>query len=338
MSNQKNNQQIIIYQSKDRGVELSVRLQDETVWLSLNQIAELFCKDKSVISRHIRNIYQESELLREATVAKIATVQQEGGRFVKRHIEVYNLDTIISVGYRVNSQRATQFRIWATQTLKKYLLEGFVVNHKRLQEKQFERLKELEQATALLQKTIQRHDLGSDEAKGLLKVITDYTESWVLLHKYDEQRLAIEKTSRRIVYRLTYEDALQGIAKLRGELTKKKEAGTLFGVEREQMLAGVVGNIHQSFGGHELYPSIEEKAAHLLYFAIKDHPFSDGNKRIGAFLFIWFLARNRYLYGKNGEKKINDNTLVALALLIAESDSKQKDIMVKLIVNLINKR
>lgn len=329
---QEKNQQIIIYQSSDRQVQLDVHLTDETIWLTQKQIAELFGIERSVITKHLKNIFFSQELAEKSNVQFLHIAGSD------KPVKLYNLDVIISVGYRVNSKRATQFRIWATQTLKKYVLDGFVVNQKRLQEKQFDRLKELEQATTLLQKTIARHELRNDEATGLLKVITDYTESWLLLHKYDEGQLKTDHVTKRLVYRLTYKDARAGVDELRTTLLKKKEAGDLFGAEREHMFESIIGNINQTFGGQELYGSIEEKAAHLLYFIIKDHVFSDGNKRSGAFLFVWFLARNNHLYTKKGEKKINDNALVAIALLIAESDPKEKDLMIKLVVNLIRKR
>lgn len=329
-----NKGEIIIYRTKDRKEALEVKLQEETVWLSLNQIALLFGRDKSVISRHIKDIFRAGELPKALTVAFFATVQKEGRRFIERQIEFYNLDMIISVGYRVNSKKATQFRIWATRILRDHIVKGFTINKKRLGEKNYKQINELEGAVLLLQKTINKRLLTQGEAVGLLNIITGYAKSWILLQKYDEGKLKIGKTSK-VKKELNYNEAQKAIAELRNNLMKKKEAGNLFGNEREKMLEGILGNIKQSFADKELYPSIEEKAAHLLYFVIKDHPFSDGNKRIGSLLFLLFLARNDYLIDKFGQKKFDENGLVALALLIAESDPKEKDIMVKLVINLL---
>ncbi len=332
IKNKNNNKgKIIIYKTRGGKAGLEVKLQENTVWLSLTQIAELFDTDKSGISRHIKSVYKSGELQRKSTVAKIATVQIEGLRQIKRNIEYYNLDVILSVGYRVNSKRATQFRIWSTGILKEHLLRGFTVNQKLLQQRG---VREFEQAIDIIKKTIRSKRLTSRESMGLLKVITEYASSWLLLHSYDEGKLAVTKTTRTRYY-LDYESANQAIDELKVNLIKKKQASSLFGQKKEVALQSILGNIYQTFEKKELYPSIEEKAAHLLYFIIKDHPFVDGNKRIGSFLFIVFLANNRFLFKKNGEKKINDNALVALALLIAESSPKQKDVMIKLIINLL---
>lgn len=336
MKNKKEKQvskgEIVIYKTKDKKISLDVKLEKETVWLNLNQIASLFGRDKSVISRHIKNIFKTRELDRSSTVAFFATVQKEGGRLIKRKVDYYNLDIIISVGYRVNSRHATQFRIWATKVLKNYLIKGYALNQKRLKETN---LKEFEQAVNLIKKTVETKKLGTRETKGLLKVITDYANSWLLLQKYDKKQLKIGKTVKT-KYRFDYNEVIKAILELKENLVKKKQTGGLFGVERKDGLKGILGNINQTFGKKELYPSIEEKAAHLLYFIIKDHIFADGNKRIGSFLFIVFLARNNYLFNKKGEKKFNDNALVALALLIAESNPKHKDLMVKLIINFLS--
>lgn len=312
-------------------------MQGETVWLSLQQMATLFGRDKSVISRHINNIYKEAELSQKATVAKYATVQVEGGRNIEREIEYYNLDVIISVGYRVNSKRGVQFRIWATQRLREYIVKGFVVNEKRLKEDTQNSMKELEGAVKLLQGAMQSERLAGYE-KELLKIITDYTETWVLLNKYDHDGLLIENTTKKTTYRLEYEQITKSIAQFKKRLVSRGEASELFGVESGEKLQGLLGSIEQTFAGKDLYPSLEEKAAHLLYFAIKDHPFVDGNKRIGSLMFLLFLIRNHALYNKHGERKLNDNALAALALLIAESKPEQKEIMVKLVVNLINRK
>ena len=331
----KSDQQIVIYQTKSGAIEFKGDFKRDTLWASLQQIADLFSTDKSGISRHIKNIYNSSELERRSTVAKIATVQKEGKREILRKIEYFNLDVVLSVGYRVNSKRATQFRIWATNVLKKHILEGYTINEKRLKEARDIKLKEMEKAVALLQRVINSKQLDTDESQGLLKVITDYAQSWLLLQKYDEGKLGLPKLTRQAAFKLDYRESKEAIARLASELRAKKEAGNLFSQERGQAFEGILGNLYQAFGGKDLYPSLEEKAAHLLYFTIKDHPFSDGNKRIGSFLFILFLARNNYLLNRKGERKINDNALVALALLIAESDPREKETMVALIANLL---
>jgi len=325
---------IAIYRSKDGKAELEVKLQEETLWLSLNQLADLFDTDKSGISRHIKNIYKDGELLSKATVAKFATVQKEGNREITRDIEYYNLDAIISVGYRVNSKRATQFRIWATSVLKNHIINGYTLNQKRLQEKG---LDEFEEAIGLIKRTLQSRMLTDNESKGLLEVITGYSSTWVLLQKYDKSALT-EPKKHKAKKKFDYNFTKNAINQLKAELLKKKEATDLFGNERGGTFEGIIGALHQTFDKKELYESIEEKAAHLLYFVIKDHPFTDGNKRIGSFLFIVYLAKNAYLYRKNGEKKVNDNTLTALALLIAESDPKHKKLMILLIMNFLGEK
>lgn len=327
-----NDKQIIIYESGNAKKRIDVWVEKDTIWLTQKQIGELFGVERSVITKHIKNVFKIAELREKSNVQFLHIAHSD------KPVAYYNLDVIISVGYRVNSKRATQFRIWATQILRQFLTQGFVLNEQRLREKQFEKIKELEDATKLLQQTIERHEVNNNEAKGLLKVITDYTQSWILLQQYDHDALQIKQVQKKTIYQLVYDDAVEAIGELRTRLLGMKEAGDLFGHEREQMLAAIVGNVNQSFGGHELYPSLEEKAAHLLYFIIKDHPFSDGNKRIAALLFIVFLQRNKFLYNKKGDKKINDSALVTLALLIAESDPKQKDTMIKLVVNLIHRR
>jgi len=320
--------EIIIYQAEDGQTALDVRLEDETVWLTLSQMAELFERDKSVISRHLRSIYSSGELFKEATVAKNATVKMEGGRRVSRHIEWYNLDAIISVGYRVNSQRGVRFRQWASSVLKRHLLQGYTTNERRLAEKG---LAEMEQTIALLARTLARHENLTDEGKAVLEVVGRYARTWSLLLQYDEDRLALPKGTKKTGRILDYDQVKAAIASLKAELVERGEASELFGQERDHHLDGILGNLDQTFGGQELYPSAEEKAAHLLYFVIKDHPFSDGNKRIGAFLFVLYLRENNLL----DQARVNDNGLVALALLIAESDPKQKDLLVRLIVNLL---
>ena len=318
--------EIIIYQAENSSVE--VRLDRETVWLNQRQMAELFDTSSDNISLHLKNIYSDEELEKKATTEDFSVVQKEGNRQIQRTLTHYNLDAIISVGYRVNSKRGVRFRQWATNVLRQHLVEGYTVNEKRLAEKG---LCEMEQTIALLSKTLERHETLSDEGKAVLEVVSRYAKSWSLLLKYDEDRLELPKDCHPLRKSLDYEKAKEALASLKSELMERQEAGDLFGQERDQHLQGILGNIDQTFGGQDLYPSIEEKAAHLLYFVIKDHPFSDGNKRIGSLLFLIFLRENNLLE----QSGINDNALVALALLIAESNPKQKDLMIRLIINLL---
>lgn len=320
--------EVVIYQDDKGQNGLEVHLQGETVWLTLNQMADLFDRDKSVISRHLRSIYSTGELDKGATIAKNATVQTEGHRKVTRNIEWYNLDAILSVGYRVNSKRGTQFRIWATNVLKQHLIQGYTTNERRLAEKG---LAEMEQTIALLTTTLQRHEQLSDEGRAVLEVVSRYARSWSLLLQYDEDRLELPKDRHTVGKSLDYQQLKNGITALKSDLAERGEATALFGQERGHSLQGILGNLDQTFGGKDLYPSVEEKAAHLLYFVIKDHPFSDGNKRIGSFLFLIFLRENKLLESSG----FNDTGLVALALLIAESDPKQKDLLIRLIMNLL---
>ena len=314
----------------DGEIELNVKVENETIWITQKQMCELFGRDKSVVSRHIRNIFKSGELQKDSTVAKIATVQKEGNREVVREVEYYNLDVIISVGYRVNSKKATKFRQWATKVLKNYILKGYALNQKKLKENFEEFRKEVE----LLQKTIKNHNIGEIEAKEFLDIITKYAKSWILLNQFDENRLAIPQ-GKEAKFILDYDEAIEEIKKLKKELISKKEATKLFGMERENSFKGIIRNIYQTFGGIDLLPTIEEKAANLFYYIVKDHPFVDGNKRIGAFMFVLFLNKNNYLYDENGELKINSNALVSLALLIAHSKPYEKDLIIKLIMNLI---
>lgn len=326
--------EIVIYAGANGKSQLEVKLDQETVWLNQHQIADLFGKTIPTINEHIKHIYQEDELEKVSTIRKFRIVQSEGKRKVERAVEFYNLDVIISVGYRVKSKQGTQFRIWATKVLKDHLVKGITINQKRLQDGNNLKLKELEKAVKFLQEAIQDKQLSLPEANGLLEVVLEYTNTWLILRRYDEDELELKKSKKKVVV-IAYEEALEAIAILKTDLMKKKETSELFGVEREKSLKRVVETIHQTFDGNDLYPSLEEKAAHLLYFVIKDHPFVDGNKRIGAFFFILFLKKNRHLLKKNGEKKINDNTLVALALLVAQSKPQEKEVMVLLISNLL---
>ena len=324
--------EIKIYNTPEGKISIEVKLEKDTVWLSLNQITELFGRDKSVISRHIRNIYKEEELVRDSTVAKIATVQKEGNREIVRNIEYFNLDVIISVGYRIKSKRGTQFRIWANQIIKDYLIKGYAINQQRLQ-KQAEQLNELKETIKILGNALGYKELNNDESKSLLKIISDYSYALDILDQYDYQSLKIENTSGKEVYQLTYKEAIKQI-----ELVKKTYGNSeLFGHEKDDSFKSSISTIYQTFGKVDLYPSIEEKAANLLYFIVKNHSFSDGNKRIAAFLFLYFLEKNGLLFSKTGKKRITDNALVALTLMIAVSKPDEKETMIKVIVNLINK-
>jgi len=326
------NSEVKIYKTPDGKTSIEVKLEKETVWLNLNQISDLFERDKSVISRHIKNIYKENELERKSTVAKIATVQKEGKRKIVRNIEYFNLDVIISVGYRVKSKRGTQFRIWANQIIKDYLIKGYAINQRQLQ-KQAEQLNELKETIKILGKTLEYKELSNDESKGLLKIISDYSYALDILDQYDYQTLKINNTSGKEVYQLTYEEAIKQIKLVKETYGNSK----LFGQEKDNSFKSSIATIYQTFGGVDLYPSIEEKAANLLYFIVKNHSFSDGNKRIAAFLFLYFLEKNGLLYSKTGRRRIADNALVALTLMIAVSKPAEKETMVKVIVNLINK-
>jgi prophage maintenance system killer protein len=328
-----NNSNIEIYQIENGKTEISVRLENDTVWLSLNQLSDLFQRDKSVISRHIRNIYKERELGQEGTVANFATVQKEGGREVERNIEFYNLDIIISVGYRIKSQRGTQFRIWANKILKDHLIKGYTLNEKLLSQKN-EQLKELKESVKILSNVLNYKKLSNNESIGLLQIISDYAYALDVLDQYDYQKLKIESTSDNEVFRITYEDAIKQI-----RMVKKKVGNSkFFGQEKDNSFKSSISTIYQTYDGIDLYPSLEEKAANLLYFITKNHSFVDGNKRIAAFIFLYFLERNKILFDLDGKKRIADNALVALTLMIAVSKPEEKDIIIKVTVNLINRK
>jgi prophage maintenance system killer protein len=324
--------QVMIYEDANGEVKLDVSFENESVWLSQKQMEILFERDKSVISRHIKNIFKEGELDKKATVAKNATVQKEGTREVLREVEFYNLDMIISLGYRVNSKRATSFRVWATKILKQYLLNGYAINQKRLEQKG---LKEFQETISLLKDTISKSEIEFTEAKGLLDVIINYSRTWTLLQGYDEDSLHVNTAGTKERFILDVAEAKEAIKKLKSELINKKEATELFGHEKAGEFEGMIKSIYQTFGGVDLLPSVEQKAANLLYYIIKGHPFNDGNKRIGAFMFILFLSKNNMLYKNSGELKINDNALVALSLMTAKSDPKQKETVINLIVNIL---
>ncbi|WP_439286987.1 RhuM family protein [Lonepinella sp. BR2357] len=323
---------IEIYQTKDGQTQVEVRFEQDTVWLTLQQMADIFKRDKSVISRHLRNIYADGELVQELTVAKNATVQIEGERTITRQIDYYNLDVIISVGYRVNSKAGTQFRIWATQRLKDYLVKGYAINQKRLQQN----ANELEQAIALIQKTAQSSELTLESGRGLVDIVSRYAQTFLWLQQYDEGLLIEPKTQQGGTLP-TLEQARLGLAEFKQQLMARGEASDLFGREREDGLSAILGNLEQTVFGEPAYPSIEAKAAHLLYFIVKNHPFSDGNKRSGAFLFVDFLHRNGRLYDELGQPVINQTGLAALTLLVAESDPKQKETLIRLIMHMLKK-
>lgn len=324
------NNEIVIYQSEDGKTVLDVRLEDDTVWLSQQQMSELFQTDRTVISRHIRNIYKDGELEEISTCAKNAQVRMEGNRMVTRSIPYYNLDMIISVGYRVNSIRGVKFRQWASSVLKQYLIKGYAVNES-MRKKQ---VAELRQLVQMLGRTL-RHspDPLKEEQSALVDVVVDYTYALDTLDDYDYQRLGIRNTTAHGAFRATYEGAMQEIKQLR----EKFGGSALFGNEKDDSFRSSIGQIYQTFDGMELYPSVEEKAAMLLYLVVKNHSFSDGNKRIAATLFLWFMNNNGILYREDGTKRIADNTLVAITLMIAESRTEEKDVMVSVVVNLINK-
>lgn len=324
------NNQIVIYQSEDGQTQVDVRLENETVWLTQAQMVELFQTTKQNVSLHVGNVFREGELEQESTVKEYLTVQKEGERKVSRKVKYYNLDVIISVGYRVKSKRGTAFRIWANNVLKQYLIKGYAVNERMRKEQ----IGELRQLVGMLGRTIQNQPLlSNDETDALFKVVTDYTYALDTLDNYDYGRLTINKTTEEEPFHATYDNAMEAIKGLR----EKFGGSVLFGHEKDKSFKSSIGQIYQTFDGEELYPSVEEKAAMLLYLVTKNHSFSDGNKRIAATLFLWFLNGNHILYHPDGSKRIADSTLVALTLMIAESRTEEKDVMVKVVVNLINK-
>ena len=324
------NNSIEIYRSQDGSIQLNVKLENDTVWLTQSQMAELFGVDRTSTVRHIRNIYKSEELDQNSTCAKNAQVRTEGHRSILREIPYYNLDMIISVGYRVNSKNATSFRRWATSVLKQYLIKGYAIN----QQIKLDRYNELKDVVRLMSRTVgMQEKVTSEEYGGLFNVISDYVYALDTLDHYDYQSLSIQKTTKEEPFRATYDNAMEAINAL-----KEKFGGSQwFANEKDDSFKSSIGQIYQTFGGEDLYPSVEEKAAMLLYLVVKNHSFSDGNKRIAAMLFLWFLNNNHVLYAEDGHKRIADNTLVALTLMIAESRTEEKDVMVKVVVNLINK-
>lgn len=319
-------QKIQIFTSQDGEVQLEIRLEEETLWLTQAQIAELFQVKPQNITMHLKNVFAEGELQATATCKDFLQVQTEGGRTVKRTRKFYNLDGVISVGYRVNSARATQFRQWATRTLKQHLVAGYTLNQRRLQERGIE----FEQAVKLLSHTLANQQLVNAEGAAVLSVISDYARSWSLLQAYDEQSLLALPDKQDQMRALLLDDALAAITELKQTLIAKGEATELFGQLRGDGLASAIATIEQGFGDELFYPNVASRAAHLLYFVIKNHPLTDGNKRSGSFLFLWYLRINQHLLAKPVEQLINDNTLVALALLVAESKPDQKELMIHL--------
>ena len=320
---------IVIFESGDQPVQ--VRLEGETVWLTQAQMAELFDTSTDNISLHLKNVYKDNELDESATTEDFSVVRREGTRQVKRQLKHYNLDAIISVGYRVSSARATQFRIWATNTLRQHLVEGYTLNQQRLREHGIA----FEQALDLLSRTLANQQLVSTEGEAVLDVIADYARSWSLLQGYDEQSLTGQTAKQGGMQPLNLDDVLEAIAQLKVDLIAKGEATELFGQLRGDGLASSIATIEQGFGDELFYPNVASRAAHLLYFVIKNHPLADGNKRTGSFLFLWYLRLNQHLLARPVEHLINDNTLVALALLVAESKPEQKELMVKLVEHFV---
>lgn len=318
------NNSIEIYRSQDGSVQLNVKLENETVWLSANQMAMLFDRDAKTIRKHINNVFADSELTKESNTHFLRVANSD------KPVPFYNLDVIISVGYRVKSQQGVQFRRWATSVLKQYLIKGYAIN----QQIKLDRYNELKDVVRLMSRAVGLQDkVTTDEYSGLFNVISDYVYALDTLDQYDYQSLSISKTTKYESFRATYDNAMEAINAL-----KEKFGGSKwFANEKDDSFKSSIGQIYQTFGGEELYPSVEEKAAMLLYLVVKNHSFSDGNKRIAAMLFLWFLNNNRVLYAEDGHKRIADNTLVALTLMIAESRTEEKDVMVKVVVNLINR-
>ena len=322
----KEDQKIVIYQTEDGQTQIDVRLENETVWLNVAQMASLFMKEESNVRRHVLNAFKEGELERDNNNVHFLHVNG-----VKKPVPFYSLDVIISVGYRVHSKRGTAFRIWARKIIKDYLVKGYAIND-RIRKDQ---IAELRQLVKVAGRAISNQEVPETvESQDLLNVVVDYTYALDTLDNYDYERLTIDKTTKEERFHATYDNAMEEINRLRD----KFGGSTLFGNEKDESFKSSIGQIYQTFGGDELYPSVEEKAAMLLYLVTKNHSFSDGNKRIAATLFLWFLNNNGILYREDGSKRLADNTLVALTLMIAESKTEEKDVMVKVVVNLINQQ
>ena len=318
---------IVMYQTEDGKTQLDVKLENETVWLTQAQLVQLFDSSKANVSEHIKHIYEDGELAADSTVRKFRTVQTEGKRQVGRNVTYYNLDLIISLGYRVNTKRGIQFRQWATSVLRDYLIKGYAINQ-RIREENYRQMVQLVRSMA---RTVKLQDLSKEVRNALLDVVVDYTFALDRLDDYDYQRLGIPESSTEEKFHATYEGAMKVLAELR----EKFGGSGLFANEKDDSFKSSIGQISQTFGGQDLYPTVEEKAAMLLYLVTKNHSFSDGNKRIAATLFLWFMIENGILYDDMHNKRIDDATLVALTLLIAESRPEEKDTMIKVVVNLI---
>ena len=330
MKNELKKGEIVIYQTSDKKIKIDVSLENETIWLTQDQIAKLFGTQRPAVTKHLNNIFKSGELDEKSNVPKWNIPNSD------KPVKFYSLDAIISVGYRVNSKRATQFRVWATKTLKDHLVKGFTINEERFLEAR-EKFMELQSAVDFLRQK-SKHELMAGQEQEILNLLADYSKTLTLLEQYDTEKVVLSKNGKG-GFVLDYSTSQKVIAEIKRELIEKKEASEFFGQENGEKLKGIMGSVYQTFDKKELYPSIEEKSAHFLYFIIKDHPFIDGNKRTASFLFVYFLDKNKYLYreGPKGypEKKINDNALTALSLLIAVSDPKEKDKIIKIITNLI---
>ncbi|MEA3392225.1 MAG: virulence protein RhuM/Fic/DOC family protein [Candidatus Marinimicrobia bacterium] len=330
MINTKNT--IVIYKQKDNTPTIDVLLENETVWLTQRLMADLFHTTPQNITLHINNIFNEGELSAESTCKDFLQVQIEGNRKVKRKSKFYNLDAIISVGYRIKSKTATQFRIWATNTLRDHLVKGYTINEKRLKA-QGQKYQELQNSVKLLENVLALDEITQEQARGIIEVVTDYAYALDILDQYDFKKLSLKKTTKKEHYKLDYHESLSIIKRLKEQF----ESSDIFGVPKDESFKSSISSIYQSVDGKDAYPSVEEKAAYLLYFITKNPSFIDGNKRIAATLFVYFLNQNRILYRKDGSKRLPDTTLVALTVLIAQSKPEEKDTIVKIIVNLINK-
>ncbi len=326
------NGEVVLYEASDGGVHVEVLVMDDTVWLTPKQMADLFETTLRNVGIHIKNAFDEGELAKEATWKESFQVRSEGSRQVRRSVQQYNLDMIISVGYRIKSRRGTQFRIWATKTLRDHLIRGFTLNEKRL----LARGVEFEKVVALLSSTLHRTEALTAEGSAVLDVIQHYARTWRMLEAYDEGRLpeTPDQASAPLAT-LDIQSARQAIKAMRGDIISRGETPGLFGQERGDVLEGILLGIEQTWDGQALYPTIESRASHLLYFIIKDHPLSDGNKRTGSLLFLDYLRRNNALAGSSGQPRFSDTALVALALLVAESEASQKDVLVRVILNLL---
>ncbi|MBK2356180.1 RhuM family protein [Francisella hispaniensis] len=318
---------IVIYENGN--IELKTTVENETVWLTQKQMSELFAKSVKTISEHIGNVFKEGELEKHSVIRNFRTTAADGKTYSVDH---YSLDVVISVGYRVKSKQGTQFRIWANKVLKEYLIKGYALNKDKLKQ---QKLQELEQTIQLIKQSLQNNAIGTNEAKGFVEIVSNYAKSWALLQGYDDQSLEEIIQTKESKFILDYDEAKAAIAELKSTLIAKGEATELFGQEKAGELKGNLQNIYQSFAGEDLLPSVEAKAANLLYYIIKGHPFNDGNKRIGAYLFVLFLHKNGILYKSNGETKINDNALASIALLVAQSAPSQKEIIIKLVMNML---